>query len=582
MLFPRENKFRNVKILDGFWSLKFDKNDEGEKQAWCKGLKNANPVAISAPWNEQYPDFKNYMGTVWYECKTVIAKSWEKEFVWLRFCGVNWNAKVWINGKELGTHSGGFISFEYQINDLIKTGDENLIVVKVDMKLSRETLLQDGKGIGHWAKFGDKYPPSSGDYFPWGGIIRPVYVYTVPKTYIQDITLNTDISGKAGVIKYQIELNSKPLNGLVKVTVTDKAGTVVAQGSGLSGTVRVEKAEFWCAETPHLYSFEAALIVNGATADAYCLKTGIKKIEIKKDAVLINGKSVYFRGFSRHDDLAVIGAGFNRALIVRDFQLLKWIGANILRPGHYPPSEELLDLADETGIYIIDEVPANAFYSTKNPNDKPKDMVPPAFIENHKNAVKAMVTRDKNHASVIAWSIANECNSTLNECAVHLKKIYDYTKTLDGRPVVFMNCMDDDDKASGHFDIICMNMYFFLYNEGGDWDKVQKTMSDICDKMYKRFKKPMLISEFGADGIAGEHAHPAVFYTEDYQTEHVLKYLDVFEKKSYIRGTMVWAFADFLVSQHFGRAILNRKGVFNRDRNPKRSEKNQSVITDKM
>ena len=562
MLYPQSNPFREMIVLDGFWLFKADPGDRGIEEEWFAGpLEDAETVATGAAFNEQLPQHMNHLGTVWYQHSVYVPDGWAGKRAVVRVGCANWNADLWLNGRPLGSHSGGYISFELETGDLLHPGELNTLTMRVDMKLSRETVLQDGRSIGHWWGYGDKFPPCSGDYFPWGGIQRPVILYATGKDYIADITVTTGIDGDNGQVDYRVEVA-----GSVKV----EAHIEQARARGATGRITIEKVRLWSPEEPNRYRLEVTLSQDGRPVDRYDLMIGVRTVEVAGHRVLVNGKPYHFQGLGRHEDFHVVGSGVSLPLLVRDFSLLKWLGVNAIRAGHYPPSDELLEAADRLGMFIFDEVPANAFYHGRIAEGETLDnLVPPAFKENHKQAIREMIARDRNHPSVVAWSVANEPNSTTDVCADYLREIYEFTRQLDDRPVIFTSCGGLDDKAQGFFDIVSLNIYYFVDRAGGDWDAVRSMVSTLCDRMYEVHRKPILATEFGADALVGEHSLPSVLLTEEFQRDHVMNYLDVLESKDFICGTLIWCFADFRVPQHFGRQIYNRKGLFTRDRQPK-------------
>ena len=563
MLYPQTNQFREAHDLNSGWLFIDDKNDRGIAEKWyAVPPQSCRPISVTASYNEQLPELMNYMGAVWYFKRFHVPVSWKNRRAVVRFGCANWNAEVWLNGGKLGSHSGGYSAFEFEMAGL-KFGEENLLAVRTEMNLSRETTLQDGRSIGHWWGYGDKFPPTSADYFPWGGLFRGVSVYATPaEHYIADIRVETSIEGGDGIVGYRV------------VTQSDKDIRVSVDKylcSGAKGKIRIPAARFWSPESPELYTLKVELIERGEIVDSYELEIGIREIKVAGDRVLLNGKPLHFQGVGRHDDAAITGAGLDTALLVRDFALMKWLGCNAFRAGHYLPADELLQLADRLGMLVFAEVPANAFYHGRlEKGQTAADLVPPEFGANHRRAVDEMADQCGNHASVVAWCVANEPNSGLPECADYLREIYNYTKAIDSsRPVIFTSCVGMDDKAQGIFDITALNIYYFADRAGGDWQDVQAMVNTLCEKMYERHGKPVLITEFGADCLAGEHSFPPVLMTEEFQKQHLECYLDVFETKPYICGTMIWCLADFRVPQHFGRQILNRKGLFTRDRQPK-------------
>ncbi len=576
MLYPQTNRFRNLLDVSGIWEMAVDKEDVGEKKKWYEHIPpDTRPIAVPGSWNDQYSDIHNYMGTVWYFQDFFVPSEWSLKLIWLRIGAATYRAKVWVNGIFVGGHEIGYLPFQFEISRLLRTGEKNIITVKVDYKLSVETIPQHGTGIGHWANKGDKFPPMSGDYFPYGGIQRPVLLYTTPRNYIEDLTIITNIKGEKGLLDCTAKISGEKadrwkvsvFSGRKKVG--EKAGKTGKDDADLH--LSIDKAKFWSPESPYLYKLKIETIKNNRVEDEYILPFGIRTIEIKKGKILLNGKPVFLRGFSRHEEYPLIGAGLFTPGIVKDYSLMKELGVNSFRTSHYPNTEEMMRMADRLGFLVIDECPANSLFHVSNENINMKEVITPATLENHKKSLEEMIRRDKNHPSVIMWSVANEPNIGCKEAEGYFKKIYDYVRNLDPtRFVILVSCRDESNsQVPKYFDIICVNRYYMSYNFEGSFELTAEKLSRALDNIYKKYKKPVMVTEFGAPALPGEHSEPPENWTEEFQTRHLETYLDVIESKPYVVGAHIWCFAEYKTQQHIGRVINNRKGVFTRNRQPK-------------
>ena len=288
-------------------------------------------------------------------------------------------------------------------------------------------------------------------------------------------------------------------------------------------------------------------------------------------------------GFGRHEDFPISGRGLNVPLIVKDYSLLKWIGANSYRTSHYPYAEEQMMLADREGILVIDEIPAVSLqFEDGDENIQTR-------LAMCKQQMEELIARDKNHASVIMWSVANEPmppdmmrrfmgggddgedDAKTAAGTAFFKELFDLTRALDpSRLVTLVGVMGGPLEWLDLADVVCINRYWGWYTQGGQIDAGAEFLAQELDGLYDQLGKPIIITEFGADTIAGAHSDPPEMWTEEYQVEFLRAYLDVADERPYVAGLHVWNFADFKTGQGTRRAAgLNMKGVFTRDRRPK-------------
>jgi beta-glucuronidase len=293
----------------------------------------------------------------------------------------------------------------------------------------------------------------------------------------------------------------------------------------------------------------------------------VRRIEVKGHQIKLNGQAIAMRGFGMHEDFASLGKGQNLAVTMRDLELLKWTGANTLRTSHYPYAEETLDLADQRGLLVISEL-ACVNLDFRKLSDK--------LLAQHQKTLKAQIERDAKHPSVIMWSIANEPGylgepEYKEKSGDYWRTLYKTAKELDPtRPVTTANVdySTRDDPAFEICDVVCINRYYGWYNMPGQLDRALKRMDEELEYV-SRHDKPVIVTEFGADAISGMHSISDQLFTEEYQAKFTDGYIRLIESKPYCAGVLVWNFADFRTAQHFRRVIVNRKGMFARDRSPK-------------
>ena len=320
-------------------------------------------------WNEQYEDLFNYLDLAWYVTRTYVPQSWQGQRVFIRVGSANYYGTVYVNGTKVGAHEGGHLPFAFEITDLVKWDAENVIAISVENEL-KPTRVPAGNmttALGGFASF----PRTTFDFFPFAGLHRPVVLYSVPQTYIEDITVVTGINGADGTVKVTARLN-EPATAQGHVTLNGGDTPVQARLAFKNGvaeaTLTVPGGPLLVGQRP------VSLRPDRATAsDRYTLKVGIRTIAVQGGQILLNGQPVQLNGFGRHEDFFASGKGLNLPLLVKDYQLMRWTGANSYRTSHYPYSEEEMQMADRQGFLIIDEIPAVSlqFESDENAADPP-------------------------------------------------------------------------------------------------------------------------------------------------------------------------------------------------------------------
>jgi beta-glucuronidase len=590
LLYPRATACRQVVSLDGMWKFRMDGESRGVVENWKDGVGRPEAPADTIPVPAAFQDFytdkdsREYTGDFWYETSVFVPAEWRGRNVAIRFDSVAHRATVYLNGVEVASHEGGFLPFAADISGAAVYGGENRLVVKGNNELSESTLPC---GRTETLPNGKRVAKPYFDFFNYAGILRPVRLLSLPERAITDLSVVTRIDGG---IDYAVELSSssKEAAGNVEVSIAlfDEDGAEAATATGAKGTLKVANPRLWKVRDAYLYRLRARLYHSGELLDEWYEDIGIRAVEIKGTDILVNGESVYLKGFGRHEDGDIIGRGFNPALMKRDMELLKWSGANSFRTSHYPWCEEMYQLADREGFLVIGECPAVGLYdSAVNALDAAmgrkktpffdKETIP-ELLKNHVKDVEAMIARDKNHPCVIAWSLANEPESTCEKAVPYLQTVFDAARAADPqkRPRTFTIIMLSRPETCKCFqlcDFLSLNRYYGWYVLGGyEISTAELALrSELEGWKAKSLNKPVIFTEYGADTSEGLHKLPSVQWSQEYQIEYLEMSHRVFDAYGFVKGEQVWAFADFQTNEGLHRLDGNKKGVFTRRRQPK-------------
>lgn len=576
MLYPQSNVARMVTTLNGFWRFKVESKSIDPQQP----LQDPIAMAVPASFNDQIIDkqLRDHDGYFWYETNFEISKLAKTQRNVLHFGSVTHEATVYVNGHEVGHHIGGFTPFEIEIDDYIKVG-ENDLKVRVSNLLNNTTLPT----AVCTQKDGIYNVKPRFDFYNYAGIHRPVRIYTTDRqAHIDEI-----------IVKYDTDLKKTLVKPVVKTTgnytamsleITDQEGKLVENSHGANEKdaepLYISDTHLWQPLHAYLYKLKVTLWnENNEIIDTYTQPFGVRTIKIDDYKILVNNKPIYLKGFGRHEDFPIIGKGENCAVINHDHQMMKWIGANAFRTSHYPYSEEEMQLADQDGFLVIDEVPAVGLYAgfsasltMKAPQNTWEVM---KTQKAHQQVIREMISRDQNHPCVLAWSLANEPASQEKGAHEYFEPLVKLTKELDWQklPVVATNIMmasADKDLISDLFDIICLNRYYGWYVDFNDLEKAKKDFYAELTAWHQKYpNKPIVLTEFGADTLAGMHSMEHEPYSEEYQQDYYEANFEVIDECDYVMGELLWNFADFATPAELIRIHGNRKGIFTRDREPK-------------
>jgi beta-galactosidase len=357
------------------------------------------------PANPPYPP-ADYNPVGSYRRTFTVPGDWQDRHILLHFEGVKSASYVYVNGKEIGYDEGGMEPSEYDITDLVTTG-ENTLAVQV-LRYSDGSYLE------------------CQDMWRLSGIFRDVYLLAVPQVHIRDFYIHSDLDKRYRDATLTVEADVAVFSGSVaghqlRLNLLDADGSAVfakplLQKLVSAGTVKITQKvvnpKKWSTEHPHLYHITLELIdAQGKVIEALAARTGFRKVEVINQAICINGVPVKFNGVNSHVHHPKTGRTMDVATMRQDLTLMKQFNINCVRTSHYPPNIEYLDLADELGMYIFDETNDEAHATEYLSGD-------PAWRAMYIDRATRMVYRDRNHPSVVIWSAGNESGSGNNIAAL--------------------------------------------------------------------------------------------------------------------------------------------------------------------
>ena len=544
---------REQVTLDGLWQVIVDPLENGyynhryqpKEDGYFKNAKMQSPsdlveydfdsdleLMVPGDWNTQEDKLYYYEGTVWYK-RTFDFEPREGKRSYVYFGAVNYHARVYLNGTYLGEHTGGYTPFQFEVTSLLREKD-NFLVVKVDNKRLREAV-----------------PTVNTDWWNYGGITRSVRLVSVPKRHIEDFAIGLR-KGDACAIEGWVAGAGYTENEPVTLSIPELKLTYRAtfDASGKAHFSLKAKPALWSPENPKLYR-----VVISTPDDTVEDHIGFRQIETRGSQILLNGKPLFLKGISIHEEAPFKTGRVTSAEECRT--LLGWareLGCNFIRLAHYPHNEHMVREAERMGFLVWSEIPV--YWTVLYENE--------ATYLNAENQLTEMITRDRNRAAVILWSIANETpvgearNQFLGKLARKARELDDsrlITAALDthsggeGQRVI-------DDPLGAVVDVIGMNSYCGWYSG--------KPESCPGLKWANPYGKPMIMSEYGAGALQGYHGTSGDRWTEEYQAEVYSKNIEMMQGIDFLAGASPWILMDFRSPRRHLKKIqkdFNRKGL---------------------
>ena len=497
-------------------------------------------MRIPGDWNTQDERLFFYEGTVWFK-KSFQAVPMQDVRTLLYFGAVNYDCHVYVNSRHVGHHIGGFTPFNYDISDLLKEG-ENTLIVKVDNKRHAEDV-----------------PTQIFDWWNYGGITRDVKLVKVTPVYLEDYSLQlqkADAKAKNRDISFSAKLNKAEAGHTVTVSIPElklkKTLTTDANGTLHSSlfTLHSAKLQLWSPENPKRYRVDISLDTS-TISDSI----GFRTIETRDKQILLNGQPIFLKGISIHNEKPNGGGRANTAEDART--LLGWakqLGCNFVRLAHYPHHEEMVREAEKMGILVWSEIPVYWTIAWKNPKT----------YENAQNQLRDMIARDHNRANIIIWSIANETPHS-PERDQFLGSLAQYARTLDNTRLIsmamevtgasnYVNRLNDN--MNQYVDVVSFNQYIGWYRDVNDAPKMRWEIP---------YNKPVIVSEFGGGAKYGYHGAKNQRWTEEFQENLYRENCAMLDKIEGLAGTTPWILKDFRSPRRVLPDVqdyYNRKGLF--------------------
>jgi len=481
-------------------------------------LDRGPTMELPGAWNSAEPELRWYDGLIWFQRRfdAPAAKPGQRSF--LRFEAVNYRAMVYLNGKAIAQHEGGFTPFVVEVTDTLRaTG--NRLVVGADSRHDAQTI-----------------PGEITDWDLYGGITRPVKLIQTPATFIDDATLRlTDTGHLVGSLQLNgPQVGNQPVNlRIAALNLTLQARTD-ANGEARFDVAAPASLKRWSPESPTLYDvdFEAG-------SDKLRDRIGFRTVAVRGSDILLNGKPVFLKGISIHEE----EIGPNPARRLDEAAARRLLGevkhglhGNYVRLSHYPHNETMLRVADELGLLVWSEIPV---YWTV-------DWDSPAVLDKARRMQAETIYRDRNRAALVLWSIGNETPVADNRTRFHAA-LAQTVRALDTSRLVSAALLVERqgdtirlaDPLLKELDVIAVNTYAGWYGDD-TLDAVAKLRWDLPAD------KPLLFSEFGADAQAG-FRDPTLRrkFSEDYQADYYRATLAMADKVPTMRGLSPWVLKDF-------------------------------------
>ncbi len=551
--------------LSGLWRFQPDAYGEGEGRGWAApdcDCRLWREVRVPCSFDDCGPGMASYEGAGWFRRTVEVPASWQGRRVVARFEGVNYHARVWVNGQPAGGSEDGFMRFEVPVDGLLHYGEPNLLVVRAD----------NVRRLG-------EVPGMERGWRPFGGILRDVSLVAMDRLRISHVSVTAEPTAAGGTLAVRaVVANGRDLDANLIVTaqvmeyqddrqtILSPKSTLLPRGAEMEVELRgvVEGVEPWSPDSPRLYTARVKLTVEGQVADEVDVRFGFRRIEVGEGGLLLNGRPVFLTGFNRHEDSPYTGMAPDLGIVRRDLEDMVRLGANFVRLCHYPHDPRELDLCDELGLLAMAEIPLYWWNGLEEGEEACARK-----LEAAKRQLTNMIRRDVNHPSVILWSVSNETQEQRAEVAAGNAELARLAKRLDpSRPAVHVS---DHWREHPHFeadDVICVNAY---PSWGGQWKTPPEKAAQFWREGLAALReahpgRPILVTEFGHGCLEGTFGNAL---GEDEQAGIIETEFAAIAEAPGVCGATIWCYADhpwpeepfinYLTTSPFGAVTRERR-----------------------
>jgi beta-glucuronidase len=506
---------KNENDPEAYWNTDVPKNKTDRKE---HGYSVKYTLNVPGDWNSQAQKFLYYEGTVWYKKSFDFAQSNPADRVFLYFGAVNYRADVYLNGKKLGMHKGGFTPFNFEIPPGLLKAKGNFLVVKVDNK-----------------RLKDEIPTLNTDWWNYGGITRDVALVIVPGNFIQNYSLHlANLAQNDRRIEGWIKLNeTSPMNEDIVLEIPELKfqQQIPATMDSVGLNFKIDNLQLWSPSNPKLYQ-----VIITSKSDKVSDRIGFRTVEVQGKQILLNGKPLFLRGICVHEEIPQrMGRAFSKQDALQLLKEVKELNANMVRLAHYPHNENMTRVADSLGILVWSEIPV--YWTIDFGNAE--------VLEKAKGQLKEMIDRDHNRASVIIWSVGNE--TPINDTRTNfMKELVATARRLDNTRLISAaleshtdnNVHIIDDPLGEYVDLVSVNEYLGWY--GG-------LPSDCRTATWQvKYNKPLFFSETGAEALGGFHGDSLTRWSEEYQEWYYREQVEMMKRMpDNFVGLSPWILNDF-------------------------------------
>ncbi|WP_029010212.1 glycoside hydrolase family 2 protein [Azospirillum halopraeferens] len=545
---------RDGRSLNGDWTFCVDLLDTGLRQKWY-AMQPMAPEERTEPWDYDPYDGETvpvpscwqmlkekwyfFEGSAWYtrplDMDAADAEDADRRW-FLRVGAAQYDCKVFLNGVFLGNHVGGSTPFFAELTGHLKAGRNWLMLMVNNTRTA------------------DRVPMRNTDWFNYGGVYREVELFAMPRTVIRDLFVHLAADDGYDRIRAAVEVDGPAAAARLEIPALGIDVAVPLDADG-RGAVEVDaRPDLWSPESPTLYD-----VVLSAGGDRVSDRVGFRRIERVGDEIRLNGRPLFLRGISVHEDDEATGKVTGEEDLRRRFAHARELNCNFLRLAHYPHHERAARLADELGFLLWEEIPVYWAIAFDDPRT----------YADAENQLLELIRRDRNRASVIIWSVGNE-NPDTDARLAFMSGLARTAKSADPTRLTSAACLVNharkriEDRLAEHIDVIGINEYYGWYEEN---------FEDLVDIGRNSAPgKPVVISETGADGVRAPQGPARGLFSESYMREVYEKQIAILRNLSYVKGMSPWILYDFRVErrQNVFQRGFNRKGLIAADKATKK------------